>query len=172
MPELKVQRCSEALLALMGIWLIVSPLPSLVAWVLSLLMSQSQRTQDSFESRMLVAQLIAVLCSVVLGLILITLRKRLAHWLAPEPSSNTISAQMLLAVGAALVGVYFLVSGASSLAAVVIVRHNSHTFDSVRQLRRFWVPVTDLVVGLALFAFSTSVARVWQLLRGRLDPNT
>lgn len=171
MHQLKVQRCSEALIALMGIWLIVGPLQSLMGWLFAFVMNRSQSPEDGLESSMIVAQTIAVLWSVLLGVILIKLRSRLARWLAPESSSSAISAQALMAVGTALLGVYFLVSGSVDVAiGVGIRRAGDMTLAPLTQTRHFWAAVANLIAGLGLFVFSASVARFWQLLRGRLAP--
>lgn len=168
MPKLEVKRLSEALIALAGIWLTVTPLPSLVSGMFATAFSPGV-FQDVDPASLASMQIAYYLSSAIVGAALIMLRKPIARWLSPDESGSSVTAQCLFAVGVALLGMSYLVSGITSFSSLLMLSMANGPPVNIPHLERFWGSITDLVAGLCLFGLSIHIARLWQWLRGRLD---
>ncbi len=107
----------------------------------------------------LLLQSVYFLVSGLLGLALILARKPLAAWMSPVSTEAPAATESLVAVGAAVVGVYYLADGAVTLS--MQMASASQAF--------LWQGGVSMVVGIVLFAVSVGLGRLWGLLRGRQE---
>jgi hypothetical protein len=89
-------------------------------------------------------------------------RRAFACWIEPDEAEAEIKVEPLLAVGIALVGVYFFVSGATSIALFV----SFNSFGGM-QSSAFWSGAISALLGLGLFLLSPYMTRFWQSRSGR-----
>lgn len=167
MPRYHPRQLAEVLLAIAGIWLMVSRMPD-YAVSLYIVWSSPSAVPEAGGPNMLVLQSVYFLGNVLLGLTLILARKRIACWLTPDsswqPSGTAVSTESLLAVGAALVGIQHLADGAINLASHYFALRSMEPIDpSV-----LWQGGLSVAIGIGLFAVSVGLGRLWGRLRGRV----
>lgn len=155
MKEFHTRSLIEALFAVAGIWLVVKQLPDFV----------SSFTVIGYETRISVEQIIKhqglhLATNILLGSLLIFLRKKLANWLVSNEESSAYSSSELVGVGVAIVGAFLFSKGLFAVSIHLII--NSHS-PSASQYE-LWSGVLYALIGLLLFCFSHGIASLWAVL--------
>ncbi|MDR5858075.1 hypothetical protein FZZ93_01785 [Halomonas eurihalina] len=158
MPRYHARQLAEVLLAVLGIWLVVRRMPD-YAVSLYVMWLNSALGQAADGPNILVLHSVHVLVSVLLGLALILARKPLAAWLSPASTDVSASTETLVAAGVAVVGIHYLADGAITLGTQMASANHAI----------LWQGGVSVVIGIALFAFSVGLGRLWGLLRGRIE---
>ena len=158
---MSVRPLVAALVALVGLWLIVRYLPdAVVSGALVFLLQESSHT-DPFNSGYLLP--VAFLMGhAVLGSALVFSRDRIARWLCPTESKADLTDGSMLAVGVALMGIYFVARGLEHFAVDSVM---GERFDPDHHGVR---AVVFLALGAALFGGSVVAGDVWRRLSGAI----
>lgn len=164
MITFQTRQLSEALLAVAGIWLLVRQVPD---YTTSLYVSWSQPSwaQTPGAPNFLTIHGLHFLISALIGLALVLGRKPISRWLTPSQSTNEATGDVLIAIGIAIIGVFYAAEGGITLGTY---------YASLEQLssthsNMFWNGCFSVGMGVFLFAFSVGLGRLWLLLRGRVD---
>ncbi|WBU39759.1 hypothetical protein [Marinobacter alkaliphilus] len=155
MGQFNTRSLIGAITGLAGIWLLLRQLPSYASSVFATLSGV-----EGVSSDLLVIHGIHFAVSAVLGLTLVILRGKLAAWLVPEESTNSLEVSSFLAIGAAIIGVYFTAQGVITLGESYTVYRIPDTSNPYL----FWNGVFSVAVGLALFLGSFGIGRMWELI--------
>ena len=131
---------ASVLFAVLGAFIAITSLPQLVLSI-GILKAGDQAAPRDYAITLAIGAIITVL----LGIVLVLIRVRLAERLFPaDPGS--LAARETQAVALSVVGCYFVVTSISRL---------------VGRGRIDWSAVTQLVLGLGLFLGARGVARFW-----------
>lgn len=153
------RRLVEALIGVSGIWLVARQIPDYMASAAIALTSSDPVPQ----AQVLFVQSVHFLTGLVLGFVLVSARKGFALWFAPDESDIDANAGALLAVGVAIVSVYFMLSGVVALGEYLGLRATSDAENPYL----VWRAAFAIGGGLLMFAFSVRIGRIWRVLRGR-----
>ena len=119
MQRMQVRPLMASLLALLGLWMALRPLPDAAVSLLIALAGQ-----EDISSSVLMAQFVHFFSNSLIGLSLILWREALSRWLVPQGSGVLVSPRACMAVGTALMGIYFIAAG---------FRHMSLIYDHYGQ---------------------------------------
>lgn len=156
----------EALLAVLGIWLVVRYVPDYAATLWMLSYASSNWTAE-ISGHAHFVQVLHFAVSLLLGATLVMARKPAARWLNPKShSSNDAYPGPLVAVGVATVGVLYIAEGITALGSHYLVQPSRDVQSFNSAVIQGWVSV---VIGASLFVTSVGISRLWLLLRGRAD---
>jgi hypothetical protein len=151
----------EALIAIVAIWLLVRQVPDYGSTIYLLAATAGD---DSYRQNYLAeVQSIHFGVSVLVGLLLLAVRRRIGAWLVPGSDKIDSTATSLVAVGVALLGVYFVGAGVLSVANYAVVVRNVPNNDNFG-LRSGTI---SIILGVLLFVVSVSLSKLWAMLRGR-----
>jgi hypothetical protein len=146
----------EALLAVLGIWLVVRNVPDYA--VLLVLQSRVSAVAPTGPSP-IVIQTIHLTASALTSALLIVSRKRVAQWLHPETGAQEPN-WLSVSAGAAVVAVYSILRGIVDLGTYYA---NS---DSTLYLRS--TGVVSVLAGALLFIAAPWTERLWRRLNARV----
>lgn len=155
MVRLQTRTLISSLVALVGTWLIVRQAPDFLAALLIMVTDMEQ-----FPLSILKLQAIHFSINLLLGLILILLRNKIACWLVPNESNVKVLFRLFCAVGSALMGIYFIGLGFISLGESL--GSQDAKFGSNPYL--YWRGLFSLVIGGILFLGSVGISKLWALL--------
>ena len=157
MQRTQTRSLVSALIGLLGLWLVFRQVPDYAS---SLIIALSGREEIPADLLSLYGVHFAV--TAVFGVVLILLRGRLARWLVPAESVTSFEGRSLIAIGVAVVGVYFVALGAISLGESFAVEQTTNRSNPYL----FWRGIIAVGVGLFLFVGSVRISRLWALLAG------
>ena len=155
MPRMQTRPLVASLVALMGLWMTLRQLPEVVS---SLFMVFSDH--GDIPASVLMIHAVHFFSYSLIGVGLILLREKLASWLVPHEASMSIGVRALMAVGTALIGIYFIATGVVSLGESFAQQHSSSNPYLL------WRGGASLAMGLVLFVGSVGIQRLWVLLVG------
>ena len=141
----------ETAVGLYGAWLITQGTVHLVTTSLAWFFNHGMSLQ---------ANLTYSLPTILIGLGLCTLRKRIRRFIAPASTSSDILPQWLVATAAACVGFYFFGNGLVDAFCSTQIAPGQATPDTYLLYRG----ITQCVVGSVLFMASNNLARIWSKL--------
>lgn len=171
MVAFQTRQLSEALLAVTGIWLLVRQMPD-YAVSSYMIWSQPSWAQVPDAPNVLVIQGMHFLVSALIGLVLLFGRKPISRWLGLGQSANEAGSGALIAIGAAVIGVFFVADGGVTLGTYYATLEQSESTGQMlgsNRPRMFWDAWFSVGTGVLLFAVSVGLGRLWLLLRGRAD---
>lgn len=155
MARMQARPLVASLIALLGLWMMLRQLPDVLV---SLLMMLSD--QGDIPAGVLTAHAVHFLSNTLIGLCLILLREKLGRWLVPQAAGVLVSTPAWLAVGTALMGIYFVAMGAVSFAeGLAQQRLSANPY-------LLWRGGASIVMGVVLFVGSAGIGRLWALLVG------
>jgi len=153
MQRMQVRPLMASLLALLGLWMALRPLPDAAVSLLIALAGQ-----EDISSSVLMAQFVHFFSNSLIGLSLILWREALSRWLVPQGSGVLVSPRACMAVGTALMGIYFIAAGTVLLGEFLAQqRPNASAYLLGRG-------GTSVVVGAVLLLSSAGGSRLWALL--------
>ncbi len=155
MPRMQTRPLVASLVALMGLWMTLRQLPEVVS---SLFMVFSD--QGDIPASVLMIHAVHFFSYTLIGVGLILLREKLAGWLVPHEANMSIGVRALMAVGTALIGIYFIATGVVSLGESFAQQYSS------ANPYLLWRGGASLAMGLVLFVGSVGIQRLWVLLVG------
>jgi hypothetical protein len=138
------RQLASVLFAVLGAFIAITWLPQLVLSI-GVWRAGNQAAPAAYAITLLIGAIIAV----ILGIVLVLIRIRLAERLFPA-DSRPLAAQDTQAVALSVLGCYFVVGSISRL---------------VGRGRIDWSAVTQLVLGVGLFLGARGVARFWAAAR-------
>ena len=94
MQRMQVRPLMASLLALLGLWMALRPLPDAAVSLLIALAGQ-----EDISSSVLMAQFVHFFSNSLIGLSLILWREALSRWLVPQGSGVLVSPRACMAVG-------------------------------------------------------------------------
>jgi hypothetical protein len=147
----------ESLVGMFGIWLIVRGIPDYVS---SLYLVATSPGEFMRPEAVLISQGVHFVASLACGLILLLMRHHLSRWLTPGAGAVDVTALSLVAVGAAVIGLYLAGSG---LASVTSYLFQFHAFGRTSELL-LWSGASSVAIGGLLFAASPRLAKLWSAL--------
>ena len=109
----------EALIGVVAIWLVVHNLPDYITGLFPFAAPSDDLSQPKSIRMILSVHLIG---SISVGILLLLLRRRIAHWLARGNERVAASVGALTSVGTVLIAIFFLGSGLSQLVAHIITK--------------------------------------------------
>ena len=147
----------EAVLAVLGIWLVVRNVPDY-----AVLLAFEARTSSvaPMGGSPITLQTVHLAASALTGALIVASRKRLAHWLYPETCAPETGWPSVSA-GAAIVAVWSVLRGVVELATYYV---NSGSADVY--LRN--VGVISMLAGVLLFIAAPWIERLWRRLDARV----
>lgn len=149
-------KLSETLIALIGIWLIVSPLPDFVANIFAYANTNYGQSGDLMRFMSFVHLSTKILC----GFVLIFFRAKLVNALGlnisvPSDTANLLSASIFL------LGVYFILNG-----FVAFGQYYATTqIDSLSNVYLFWQGAFSTGGGIIVGLISVRLGKFWWLLK-------
>lgn len=146
------RQLASVLFCVVGVFIAGSRLPDIFPYVVALSQWQygNEDGASEFPQRVLyVVSLIATLLAVLMGLLLVVLRERLADMLF-RPETRPVEASELQAVALSVVGCYFVVQG---LARPIWAGHGN------------WGAFVEVALGGVLFFGARGLAGLWSLSR-------
>jgi hypothetical protein len=152
-------RFVEVLLGLIGVWLVIRYVPD---YVTVLYISLGGSTAEAGGPSILVLQSIRFGFSAVFGILAVVLRKRIAFWLQPSAAVTGLDARGILLAGCLLIGGYFILSGAQTIAS-----YFAWASHWTQDTYRLWSGAISIVLGLALFLAIGWIARWWSYVYER-----
>ena len=159
MPRLDANIFVSALFALAGLWLMLRQAPDFAATIYLIFVN----SPDSTSPTLIPVQTIRFTTSVLAGALLLFGRKRLTDWVAPQPHSQEHEPQALLAVGVAIISVYFVLDGFVSLGQHIALKQAPAMSNDYI----LWQGLFSIITGTVGFIFSVGISRVWALLRSK-----
>ena len=157
MEQVQTRSVIEASLALLGLWLLLWKIPGFASSVYITLTGI-----DEVPPRMLEYHGVHLIGHGLVGLLLITLRSKVAAWLVPVDSSTWFQPSIFVSCGTAVVGIYFFASGITSLGE----SFGGQQAASSSNPYLWWRGIFACATGVALFVFSAGIGRLWSLIRG------
>jgi hypothetical protein len=154
---MNMRKAVEVAFGVAGVWLIVERIPGIAAWVINLTLPSEDQT-GPLRWLGFVQVGVLLLC----GLGLLRLRRRLAAWLVPnEEAVLEGSTSGLQAAAYSVIAVLSFARGVRDLLAQLAL---TGTGDA-DTWRLYVSPVTQIVVGLALFFGARGLVTMWRSLR-------
>ena len=138
------RQLASVLFAVLGAFIAITSLPQLVLSI-GVLAAGVQAAPVGYA----IALLIGTTISVILGIVLVLIRVRLAERLFPA-DSGSLAARDTQAVALSVLGCYFVLESVSRL---------------VGRGRIDWAAVTQFVLGVGLFVGARAVSRFWAAAR-------
>jgi len=138
------RQLASVLFAVLGAFIAITWLPQLVVSI-GILRGGDQAAPGSYAITLLIGAIITI----ILGIVLVLIRVRLAERLFPA-DPGPLAAQDTQAVALSVLGCYFVVASISRL---------------VGRGRIDWSAVAQLVLGVGLFLGARGVARFWAAVR-------
>lgn len=157
MEQVHTRSFIEAIIAVLALWFMLWELPDFASTVYITLSGQ-----EEIPLRMIRHHGVHLAGYALIGALLMIFRARLAGWLVPRDDSASFQPSAFIGVGTALVGVYFVASGITSLGewfAAGQVPGGTAPYP-------LWRGIFACAIGIALFVFSVGIERVWHLLKG------
>ena len=145
----------EAAAVFLALWVLAARLPDSLLF-LFIDLSGGMET----EPFMFWLNILRVAIYLGIALALIAGRKLLARWLSSEDSAPGGELRTLFAAALALLGVYFIISGAVLMTETLMVQRAEDFWARAVFIRG----LSSLIAGSLLFLFCGGVARVWTLL--------
>ena len=160
----QTRQLSEALLAVAGVWLLIRQMPD---YATSLYMGWSDPSLAHAPDapNFLVIQGFHFFVSALLGSVLILGRKPISKWVTPNRPEHDSTAGVLISIGAAVIGIFYLAAGVITLGTYYAIYEKLGSTSP----NMFWRGFFSVGVGIFLFAVSVGLGRLWLLLRGRID---
>ena len=148
-------KLAESLIALIGIWLIISPIPDFIANIITFSLSDFGESGNQILTTSIVHVFVKILC----GLILLISRCKIVSFLGlrispPSDYRNLLSASIFL------LGIYFVLNGFVSLGqyySTLNVENHSNSY-------LFWQGVFATFGGVIVAMVSVHLSCFWQLL--------
>jgi hypothetical protein len=157
MVQIETRSLISALIAILGVWLLLRNAPDYTSLIFVAL-TDIENTPVSI----LWLHGLHLLINAFLGALLIMLRNKLARWLVPIEGKTALPVRSFLAVGVAVVGIYFLAFGSISISQYVVMQQ----IENVNSPHLFWSGVFAMGVGVALFVGSVGIGRLWAIIAG------
>ncbi len=157
MVQMQTRSLVSALIAILGIWLLLRNAPDYTS---SIFVALTDR--EEIPATFLWLHGLHLLINALFGALLIVLRNRLAHWLVPNEGETAVQARSFLSVGVAVVGIYFVTLGAISLGQEIAMQQT----ENVNSPYLFWRGVFAMGIGAGLFFGSVGLGRLWAIIAG------
>lgn len=155
MARMQVTPLVTSIIALLGLWMVLRHVPDFAVSLTMVLFGQ-----EDISARVLTVHAVHFFSNTLIGLCLILLREKLGRWLVPQTAGVLVSASAWLAVGTALMGIYFVAMGAVSFGeSFAQPRPSSNPY-------LLWRGSASVVMGVLLFVGSAGIGRLWALLLG------
>lgn len=155
MARMQATPLVTSIIALLGLWMVLRHLPDFAVSLTMVLFGQ-----EDIPASVLTVHAVHFFSNTLIGLCLILLREKLGRRLVPQTVGVLVSTPAWLAVGAALMGIYFVAMGAVSIGESFAQSRPSAT----PYLR--WRGGASVLIGVLLFAGSAGIGRLWALLLG------
>lgn len=149
-------KLSETLIALIGIWLIVSPLPGFLANIFALYSSDYGDSSNQMRALSFVHLTTKIFC----GCALIFFRTKIVSYLGLNVDSPSDS-RNLLSAGIFLLGVYFLLNGCVALGQHYGTMQSTNSSNSYL----LWQGIFSIGGGVIVGLFSSRLGKFWWLLK-------
>ena len=157
--KLQSRNFVEALIAVMAIWLIVREIPEFAISQFALPFVDAQFQNANWKAN----EITHFSVSLLMGVLLLVLRRRLGAWLVSDSDIDAPLATSLVAVSTALIGVYFVASGLATLVTFLV----NLNYDREISMHYLGTGVGFLIAGVLVFAVSSNVTQLWAALRGK-----
>ncbi len=149
-------KLTETLIALMGIWLVVSPIPDFITNVFAYMNTDFGDAGNQLHYLPIIHLLIKLLC----GFGLIVFRNKIVSSLGlgistPSDCRNLLSASIFL------LGIYFILNGCIAIGQFYM-QEQSGNLNNPSML---WQGIFTLISGTIAAIFSTSFGKYWWLLK-------
>lgn len=154
MVKLQTRTLISSLIALLGLWLILRQVPNLASSIFIMLSGQ-----EEVPTSILQVYAIHFCSNSVMGISLILLRDKLSSWLVPQETPVQVFFRVFIAVGTALIGVYFTGLGVISLGESL--GNQDPNFGTNPYL--YWHGVFSVGIGVILFMGSVGIGKLWAL---------
>lgn len=151
------KKLAETLIAFMGIWLIVKPIPDFIATLLSLSYFSSYNGNEVIFA----PQVFFVVVNCICGALLIASRKKLVQLLGLEAELKSTT-RALLIVSMVLLGVYFILNGIVAFGQHYGVSQQEHMSNPYL----FWQGIASLAGGLIVVLASPFLGKLWEYSQG------
>jgi hypothetical protein len=149
-------KLSETFIALIGIWLIVSPLPDFAANIFAYAYTDFGESGNPMRFISIIHLLTKILC----GLGLIFIRSKIANILGlnanlPSDTRNLLSASIFL------LGVYFILKGTVAFGE----HYATMQSDNLSNIYVFWQGLFSTAGGVIACLISSRLGKLWWLLK-------
>ena len=149
-------KLSETLIALIGIWLIVSPLPDFAANIFAYTATEFSDSGNQMRSMSIIFLVTKIIC----GFGLIFSRFKLTNILGLNASSPS-DTRNLLSASIFLLGIYFILNGCVSFGQYYATTKS----DSLSSPYLFWQGVFSSGCGVISALLSARLGKFWWLLK-------
>lgn len=150
-------KLAETLIALIGIWLVVSPIPDFIASIFSLSYFKAYDPDRS----LFVTQLFFVFGKVLCGFLLILSRKKVVTLLGLAVDINSKVCSILTA-SLFLLGVYFVLNGTVAFGQYYAIEQQPNSSNPYL----FWQGLFSVIGGFLVMIFSPILGKFWAYLNG------
>ena len=144
---------TETLIALMGIWLIFSPLPDFFATIFSLSAFSNYQSHETLFA----TQVVHVATKVVCGILLLLARKKIVSLFGLQTNITT-NTRSLLSAAIFILGLYFMLNGSVSFGQYWATEQ-----QNTSNLYLFWEGLFSFVSGALVLVSSFFLGKIWAL---------
>ncbi|MBY8966825.1 hypothetical protein KHP57_14050 [Algiphilus sp. NNCM1] len=157
MPNSSSPSLISGLLGIFGIWLVLKHFPDCASSVFLVLIEG-----ENIPESLLAVQLFHFAVVVLLGLVVIAFRNKVASWLSGSGAEQSVTAPSFLAAGSAVIGLYFTAAGVINIGEHLGISINPASQNGFLLYRG----LSSIFTGLILLLGSVGISRAWSKLKG------